>query len=166
MTELRILNVNCESKSKHGPRISLDISAADIYLDETIEELENIVCQAKETLRARVAKQKTWDQKEGNPVVRQEPESSTHSNAQTSQEKEQSQRTTKTNDISEHYMPSTVSIGHTGKQYIVSHPEGFVTDAKGEMTSNQVIAESLIIKLKQGSDITIPNTWKVQVIDL
>ncbi len=128
--------------------------------------LEKEIWQAKETLNQRAHKQRTWDQKEENQVVPQEQESSIHSNDQRLPEKEQSQRTVKTNDISEHYMPSTVSMGRSGKQYIISHPEGLVIDANGEITSNQVIAESLIIKLKQGSDVTIPNTWKVQVIDL
>jgi hypothetical protein len=150
----------------NGDIVSIDISIDRESLEYTLKQLEYILWQAKEMLNRQALRPKTWEAKVESPVVQLEQESSTPNNDQKSQEKEQSQKIVKTSNISEHYMPSTVNVGHTGKQYIITHPEGFVTDANGEITSNQVIAESLIIKLKQGSDTTIPNTWKVQVIDL
>jgi len=138
------------------------------YIQNSVHVIHigRLLWQVREMLEALEAKQKTWDQKEESQEVQPEQEHSIPHNDQKLPEKEQSQRIRKVSDISEHYMPSTVNIGHSSKQYIISHPEGFVVDANGDVTSNQVIAESLIIKLRKGSDVTISNNWKVQVIDL
>jgi hypothetical protein len=116
-----------------------------------ITYLEKEIWQAKGTLNQLVAKQKTWDQKEENQVAPQEQESSTPSNDQRLPEKEQSQRTARTNK----------------KQYIISYPPGYSVNVEsGETKDNSDIAADMINSLREGFDITIPNTFKLQVIDL
>lgn len=146
--------ISLHQRSTHketGDDISLamDITPGNELKD--LHELEILVCQVKETLRALAHKQKTWDQKVENPVVQPEQESSTPNNDQKSQEKEQSQRTVKTNN----------------KQYIITYPLGTTKCYDTGITiPNVQLAENVVVALREGKDISIPNTWKVQVIDL
>jgi hypothetical protein len=132
---------NCTDRET-GSRVSVDISVSPHLVQNAIQELEKLVCQAKETLRALEVKPKTWDQKVENPVVQQEHVSSTPNNDQKSQEKEQSQKIVKTSDIL--------------KQYLVSYGSGLDTEA----------VESLMEELDKGNSVYYPDTITVQVIDL
>ena len=144
------MNYDVTSTDKEtGDKIRIDMSISTSMIPYAIKALETLVCQAKETLRAREVKQKTWDQKVENPVVQPEQESSIHNNAQTSPEKEQSQKIVKTNK----------------KQYIVTYPEGNTVQF-GKEIPNSFVAKLLLSDLEQGHDITITHPWKVQVIDL
>lgn len=126
-----------------------DISLRD-HLTANIERIK-VLCLEKETLSQLAHKQKTWDQKEENPVVQLEQESSTPSNDQKSQEKEQSQKIVKTNN----------------KQCVISYPIGYSTNVQtGNSHDNADIAADMLNSLREGFDITIPNTFKLQVIDL
>lgn len=116
-----------------------------------LEKLEKTICQAKATLEALEAKQKIWDQKEARQEDQPEQEHSTQPNDQKLPEKEQSQRTRKANK----------------KQYIISYPKGTTTCIDTGITQqNCTIAEMMLIALRNGKDVTVPNTWRIQVVDL
>lgn len=146
----KITLVQRSNHKETGDDISLAMDITPGNEARILHELEIIVCQVKETLNQLARKQKTWDQKEENPVAQQEQESSTHSNDQRLQEKEQSQKIVKTN-----------------KQYIISYPPGSTRCLDtGKEARNCDIADAMVAALRVGDDITMPNDWKVQVIDL
>jgi hypothetical protein len=115
-----------------------------------LERLEQAIWLAKETLKAQAVKQKTWDQKVESQEVQLEQESSTPNNDQTSLEKEQSQRTTKTNKL----------------QFIITFPDGHtICPITRQAKPNWVLANQLLNSLKDGKSVLLPITWKVQVIE-
>ena len=131
--------------------VHIELCAITEASDISIKELERILWQAKETLNQQVAKQKTWDQPEENQVAQPEQESSIPNKDQRLPEKEQSQKIVKTNK----------------KQYIISYPQGQSIDADtNEILDNCDIARNIQAALNCGDSISIPNYWKVQVIDL
>lgn len=131
-----------------GDEISLVTEVTPGNEQIILHQLEVLLWQAKATLNQLVRKQKTWEVKEANQEVQLEHEHSIPNNDQKLQEKEQLLKTTKRN-----------------KQYIISYPEGetkcLVT---GKVASNCDIAEQLLNSLRNGDDITMPNTWKIQVV--
>jgi len=135
------------------------IQAESFYLDRVdytslvrhLLNMELLICQVKAMLNLPDHKQKTWDQKEESQEVPQEHVSSTHNNDQRLPEKEQSQKIVKTSK----------------KQYIISYPHGAtICQSSGESLSNCDLSEKVLLTLRNGGDVTMPNDWKVQVIDL
>lgn len=127
------------SKSDATKYVTIDISISNTDLG-IAEDWEKALCRVKEMLSQLEAKPKIWDQKEENPVVPQEQESSTHSNDQRLPEKGQLQKIVRTNK----------------KQYLVSYGSGLDTEA----------VNNLLQELEDGKSVYYPDTLTVQVIDL
>ena len=132
-----------------------------------IENLEKVVWQAKETLRALVVKQKTWEAKEASQEVQLEQEHSIPNNDQRLHEKEQSPRTTKQSDISlqpmdeiplcslvqvVYYHDNTIT---TTTIYCLCFPEPF-----------ESLARQLLIDIGEGKTVCIPSTMELEIVRL
>ena len=120
-----------------------------IHNNNTLHTIRTLVCQVKATLNQLEPKLKTLDQKEESQEDQQEQESSIHNNDQKSPEKGQKQKIRK---------PSR-------PQFVISFPEGkALCKVTGQIKDNSVIADMLLDALYNGLDISIPNTWTLQVI--
>ena len=136
--------------NKTGVNLEVTVKAEADSPIPIIIQLEKVLCQVRETLEALEAKQKTWEAKVANQVDQPEPEHSTLSNDPKLPEKEQSQR-----------------IRNRSKQYIISYPHGAtICKVTGHSLDNSELSERLLAGLKAGKDVTMPDTWKVQVVNL